>query len=209
MYTLYWRTDTGCFAPQAVLEEVGAAYELHPIDTKAGEHRTAAFLALNPRGQVPALRLPDGTVITESAAMVLHIADAHPAAGLLPPPGDSARAQAYRWLFFCVANIYEPVLRYNYSYTDRYTDDAGGRDGVRAAAARQMRESFAIIEHALDPGPYLLGARYSVADLYLTMLAVWDSAASGVGGCPRIQALCARVRERPAVARIWAQNFPS
>lgn len=207
MYTLYWRADSGAFAPHAALEEAGAPYLLHHIDTGKGEHRTPEYLALNPRGQVPTLRLPDGTMISESAAMVLHIADAHPATGLLPPPGDSARAQAYRWLFFCVANIYEAVLRSYYS--DRYTDDAGGRDGVRAAAARQMRDSFAIVERALDPGPYLLGGRYSVADLYLVMLAVWDSAANGVGGCPRIQALCARVRERPAVARIWAQNFPN
>ena len=207
MYTLYWRADSGAFAPHAVLEEVGAKYILHHVDTTKGEHRTADYLALNPRGQVPALRLPDGTVIGESAAMVLHIADAHPQAGLLPPPGDAARAQAYRWLFFCVANIYEAVLRFYYS--DRYTDDAAGCDGVRTAAQQHMRDSFAIVERALDPGPYLLGARYCVADPYLVMLAGWDSAANGVAGCPRIEALCARVRERPAVARIWAQNFPN
>lgn len=206
MYTLYWFPDTGAFAPQAVLEETGATYELRPIDTTKGEHRTATFLALNPRGQVPALRLPDGTVISESAAMVLHIADAYPAAGLLPPPGESARAQAYRWLFFCVANIYEADLRYYYA--DRYTDDAGGRDGVCAAAARHMRESFALIERALDPGPYLLGERYSVADVYLLMLAGWASTAESTTACPRIEALCRRVRERPAIARIWSRNFP-
>ncbi|HEY5598185.1 MAG TPA: glutathione S-transferase family protein, partial [Kiloniellales bacterium] len=185
MYTLYWCPDTGAFAPHAALEEAGAAYELRDIDTQTGAHRTAAYLAVNPRGQVPALRLPDGTVIGESAAMVLHIADAHPAAGLLPPPGDSARAQAYRWLFFCVANIYEADLRYYYA--DRYTDDAGGRDGVRAAAARQMRESFALIERALDPGPYLLGDRYSVVDVYLLMLAGWASTAEVTAGCPRLK----------------------
>ena len=206
MYTLYWRPDTGAFAPQAILEEVGAKYELHRIDTKTGEHRTPEYLAVNPRGQVPALRLPDGTVISESAAMVLHIADAHPAAGLLPPPGDSARAQAYRWLFFCVANIYEADLRF--FYADRYTDDTAGADAVRGAAARQMRDSLAIIEQALDSGPYLLGARYSVADPYLLMLTQWSSAVDGAADCPRIQALCALVRERPAIARIWAQNFP-
>jgi glutathione S-transferase len=80
---------------------------------------------------------------------------------------------------------------------------------MRTAAQWHMRDSFAIVERALDPGPYLLGARYSVADLYLMMLAGWDSAATGVAGCPRIEALCAWVRERPAVARIWAQNFPN
>ena len=206
MYKLYWSPDTGAFAPHAVLEEVGAAYELSRVDTTKGEHRTPAFLALNPRGQIPALALPDGTVISESAAMVLHLADAHPAAGLLPPPGDSARAQVYRWLFFCVANIYEADLRYY--CPERYTDDPAGRDGVRAAGARQMRDSFAIIERSLDPGPFLLGTRTSVADLYLTMLANWGSAAEAATGCPRIAKLCALVRARPAVARIWSQNFP-
>ena len=206
MYQLYWNPDTGAFAPHAVLEEVGAAYELKRVDTTKGEHRTPEFLALNPRGQIPALTLPDGTVISESAAMILHLADAHPATGLLPPPGDSARAQAYRWLFFLVANIYEADLRYYYA--DRYTEDAAGRDGVRAAGARQMRDSFVIVERALDPGPYLLGARYSVADLYLTMLANWGSAANAAADCPRIAKLCKLVRDRPAIARIWSQNFP-
>ena len=206
MYTLFWAPDTGAFAPQAVLEEAGADYELRVVDTEKDEHRTPEFLAINPRGQIPALRLPDGTTISESAAMVLHIADAHPAAGLLPPPGDAARAQVYRWLFFMAANVYEAELRYH--YTDRYTDDAAGLDAVRAAAARQLRESFALIENALEPGPYLLGEPYSVADLYLSMLATWASSANGAAACPRIQALRARVHERPAIARIWSRNFP-
>lgn len=205
MYTLFWAPNTGAFAPHATLEEVGANYELKLVDARKGEHRTPEYLNINPRGQVPALRLPEGSVMSESAAMVLHIADAHPAAGLLPPPGDAARAQAYRWLFYAVANIYEPELRYH--YTDRYTEIADGCDAVRGAAGRQIRESFALIEEALDPGPYLLGERYSVVDLYLLMLAGWASPADGAAGCPRIEALCTRVRERPAIKRALSRNF--
>ena len=82
MYRLYWAPDTGSMAPQVILEEVGADYELVLLNYDAHEETEADFLALNPRGQIPALVLPDGTIITESAAMVLHIADAHPEANL-------------------------------------------------------------------------------------------------------------------------------
>ena len=78
MYTLYWSADSGAFAVQAVLEELGQPYRREVMSTAAGDHRTPAFLAVNPMAQIPALRLPDGTIVTESGAMVAHLCDAHP-----------------------------------------------------------------------------------------------------------------------------------
>ena len=91
MYTLFWSVDTGAFGVQAVLEELGAL-PVRGLDTSQGQHRTPHYLAVNPMAQVPALRLPDGTVITELAAIVLHLCDAQPEAGAAASGGHSARA---------------------------------------------------------------------------------------------------------------------
>ena len=87
-YTLYWAPDTGAFVVEAVLEELALPYELVPVDTKRGEHRRPEYLALNPMAQVPVLRLPDGTHLTETAAMVLHLCD-----GILRPGSCRHRAR--------------------------------------------------------------------------------------------------------------------
>ena len=97
MYTLYWAADSGAFAIQALLEELEALYRREVVDTRRGEQRQPDYLALNPMAQVPTLRLPDGTVITETGAMLMHLCDAHPERGLLPTPGTSGRAIACRW----------------------------------------------------------------------------------------------------------------
>ena len=92
MYQLYWSKTSGAMAPEALFEEIGVEYEKIVIDTEKEEHRSAEFLAVNPMGQIPALVLPDGTLMTESAAILLQIVDQHPDAGLAPPVGSSERA---------------------------------------------------------------------------------------------------------------------
>ncbi len=206
MYKLYWSKETGALAPQAALEEAGAEYELIVTDTKTGAHQSADFLALNPRGQVPALMLPDGSIMTESAAMMLHIADAFPKAELMPPVSDAQRAQVYRWLIFAVANFYETDLRYY--YPQRYTTDVNGVDTVKAAAMRDFDKCFDMLEAVIGQGPFLLGKTYSIVDIYLTMLAYWHPDVDVLfNRCPSLQLLCDSVRARPAVERVWCQHY--
>ena len=157
MYTLYWSARTGAFVVHAMLEEIGVDYELVTVDTDKGEHQTAEFLAINPRGQIPALKLPDGSILTESAAIVLHLGDCHPEAGLLPETGDPARGQLYRWLFFATNNIYEADLRYYYA--DRYTTDTDGVEQVKAAALSTLDRWWDIVESTLGSDSYMLGDR--------------------------------------------------
>ena len=92
MYKLYWSKGSGAVAPQVMLEESGVPYEKIVVDLDKEENRRAEFLALNPLGQVPVLALPDGTIMTESAAMVLEIGDRHPESGLIPGVGSAERA---------------------------------------------------------------------------------------------------------------------
>ncbi|MFT4607010.1 MAG: glutathione S-transferase [Urechidicola sp.] len=209
MYRLYWAPDTGAFAPQVILEEVAADYELVVLDYDAHEETETDFLTLNPRGQIPALVLPDGKVITESAAMVLHISDAYPEAKLLPPLGSSERARVYRWLFYAVANLYESCLRINYSY--RFADDATAAALVKKTGRLDFDKYWGLLEKDMQDnqsnGPYLLGDQYSVIDPYLFMLIGWhDSPRKLLERSPHLAALFNAVRQRSAVSKIWDQN---
>ena len=85
MYKLYWAQGSGAMAPQALFEEIGAEYEKIVIDFEKQEHKSDEFLSVNPMGQIPALVLPDGTLMTETAAMLVQIVDRHPEAKLAPP----------------------------------------------------------------------------------------------------------------------------
>ncbi len=206
MYKLYWSKETGALAPQVALEEAGAEYELIVTNTEEGAHQSADFLTINPRGQVPALILPDGSVMTESAAMMLHIADEFPEANLIPPAGDVRRAQVYRWLFFMAVNFYETDLRYYYS--ERYTTDEAGAEGVKVAALRDFDKYFDMLDREIDAGPFVLGDRYTVLDIYLTMLAYWHPQVDAlVERCSSLKLLCDTVKARPAVERVWRQHY--
>jgi len=207
MYKLYWSPNTGALAPQILLEEVGADYQRIILDLAADEQNKDEYLAINPRGQVPALELADGSILTESAAIALHIADNHPDSGLLPPMGSSQRAQVYRWLFFAVANIYEADLRFYYS--EVYSGDPGCADPIKSQARIDMDAAWDLVEKELGDGPYLLGDNYSVIDPYLLMLSQWhEDTRELYQRCPRLMKLCEAVKARSACQAIWKQNYP-
>ena len=205
MYKLYWSRNTGAFAPQAMLEEIGADYEKLVVDTDTGAHRTADFLEINPMGQIPALVSPDGTLLTESMAMVLQLGDRHPEAGLLPAVGSAERATLYRWLLFMSTNIYDAALRYYYS--DRYTSDPDGAVGVKTAALRDMDRYWAVLASAIADGPHLVGDRFGAGDIYLTMLATWHPDGTRLfAEQPSIKAVFDLAAARPAVAKVLAEH---
>ncbi len=205
MYKLYWSKMSGAMAPQALFEEIGASYEKIIIDLDQEENRSADFLAVNPMGQIPALVLPDGTLMTESAAMVLHVVDRHPEAKLAPPAGSPERARFERWLLFMASTLYSADLR-TY-YPDRFTTDPDGLEGVKAAAVADMDRYFVMLDDALNPGPYLLGESFSAVDIYLWMLAAWHpNPQQMLERNPRVERLVKLVQARPAIARIWPEH---
>lgn len=207
MYKLYWSEDSGALAPQILLEEINAEYERITLDLEQGEEAKSEYLSINPRGQVPALVKPDGTVITESAAICLHLSDCHPEAKLMPPAESSERAQAYRWLFFAASNLYEGVLRLYYS--DRFTTDSDHAESVKSSAREYIDYCWSLLENELNGGPYLLGQTYSLVDPYLLMLTNWHEEPDLLfTKNPKLRKLCETVRSRSAVQRIWSQHFP-
>ena len=136
-------------AIEAALGLCGAAWTLIDTPRPKTDADRAALLAINPRGQVPILIHPDGTVITEGPAILLHLADAFPASGLAPAPGTSLRAWHDRWLAFFQANVYEGMLRE--LFPDRYTHDPAGGPAVAAAATDYVRRHFLIFETEVRP----------------------------------------------------------
>ncbi len=200
MYRLHTSMGSGGFAVEAVMAELGVKYQLVHVDLAAGEHRSAAFLELNPMAQVPVFEVPGGKVMTKSAAMVLFLVDRHTSPRLAPAVGSAARADFLRWLFFFV-QVYGTDLRIY--YPERYTSDPGGAEAVKAAATAAMNREFAIIDEAIGTSAYMLGARYSALDPYLTMLAHWHPDVAGLlKSCKNIARLAEKVKARKAIRAI-------
>jgi glutathione S-transferase len=170
MLTLYGSTGAGSVAPQALLTHLQVPFELKLIDFDANEHQSDAFLAINPRGQIPVLVLEDNSVLTESLAIMLHIADCHPSAGLSPAMGSTERAQLYRWMSFISTNVYEGLLRV--LYPDMYSTSSD-LDGVVESADQYLHAAFGIINQSLSEAPWLVGERTGITDIYLAMLLTW------------------------------------
>lgn len=108
-YKLYGRLGAGSLAPQILLQEVGVPYELVWVSRLPAE--VEALRRVSPAGKVPALVLADGTAMSESAAILIHLTIAHPAADLAPRAGTTAHARFLQWMVFLSANVYEAVLR--------------------------------------------------------------------------------------------------
>src|SRR5258708_9187120 len=129
-YTLYGDLGSGAFSAEAGLGEAGAPYSFELVSLEKHEQKQPAFLAINPSGKMPALRLPEGEIVTESAAILLTLADHFPQARLLPPQASNGRAQAYRWLAFMAGEIY-PIVEI-VDYPERFTPPRGAADAPRA-----------------------------------------------------------------------------
>src|SRR5210317_1860120 len=170
MLTLHGATGAGSVAPQALLTHLRVPFELKLIDFDANEDRSEAFLAINPRGQIPVLVLEDNSVLTESLAIMLHIADCNPAAGLSPATGSNERAQLYRWMSFVATNVYEGLLRV--LYPDMYTTGSD-HAAVVDSADQYLHEAFTVINSHLGQTSSLVGDRPGIADIYLAMLLTW------------------------------------
>jgi glutathione S-transferase len=200
---LWWVPGAASLAVHMLLEETGEPYELRLREGEPDEPTPPELLAVNPEGRVPVLEL-DGQVLTESAAICLHLADRHPEAGLVPAPGTPERAELYRRLMFFTNTVQETTLRFFYPW--RYVAAGGPDEGVRTRAIERLDGIYDRLEGELD-GPYVLGERVSVADHYLFMLVRWGRRLPRPAWeRPRLAAHWLRVAERPAVARVLADE---
>ncbi len=207
-YTIFGDKGSGAFSAEAALAEAGAPYAFHAVSLQENEQKKPEFLALNPSGKVPALRLPEGAVMTESAAILLAIADRFPDARLLPPEGSTARAQAYRWLAFMTSEIY-PMVELS-DYPERFAPEGAEAEALRGKARERIRERLLIVERSLE-GPWFLSSGFSILDIYAAMFTRWRASIGpdwlAEGHIPRLDAVCAALRKRPAIAPVWTRHF--
>ena len=195
MYTLYWAKRTSAIAPDAVLSEAGVDFTRHEVKRTDGRVDDPAFENISPMKQIPALVLPGGAVLCESAAIALTLAERHPEAGMLPPAGSDERALVYRWLMHIVCNIYESDLRH--SYADRYTTDPDGVAGVKTAAEERWDRAFRVVEDGIGDGPWFLGGQFTLADVYLAATVCWHyDPPALLARTPNIARVCGNVRKR-------------
>lgn len=207
-YRLYGRRQTGSMVVEAALAITGADWTMETVAKPQTPSELASLEQINPRGQVPILIHPDGTVITEGPAILLHLADAFPAAGLAPAPGSSARAWHDRWLAFFHANIYEGMLRE--LFPDRYTTDPMGASAVQAAATAYVQRHFLILEAEVSRRGltgFFCGTTPSMLDLYVWMLCFWLDATWLEKSCPRLFSHWQRMRGLNALAPVEATHF--
>ena len=205
MYELYWGKNSAALAPEAVLEEAGLPYEKVLIDFKRKETRSPDYLAINPAGYLPALITPEGDILYESATIVLYLCDRHQL-DLAPRPGERERGLFYRSLFYMTNTVQEAYKLYY--YPERYAGDGADLQATCVQALALLLERWAVVDRALAAaGPFLLGERFSAADIYLAMLVTWHpeeaeflARFAGIKRC--FEAACAR----PIFGRVIAAH---
>lgn len=200
MYKLFYAPGSAAMAPHAALEETGAPHELVLVDTGSNAHKKPEYLKLNPNGRVPTL--VDGEhVIYESAAIMMHLADKHPNAGLAPAPGTPERGLYYQWLVYMTNTVQEAYIEY--FHADYYAKTESAQAEVKATSEARLQPMFAILDKALEQGPYLLCDKFSGADIFLMMMARWSrNMAKPATTYPNIRRCVDLVLARPAVQRM-------
>ena len=175
MIQLHYYPGNASMTPHIVLRELGLPFELLQVDRANAEHKSAAYLKLNPNGLIPVL--VDGSlVLYETAAIVLHLVDSQPAAALAPPLGSAERAAFYKWLFWLSGSV--QAMMPHYFYSDRMVapGNAAGTLEVKAQAEAKLAGYFDQIDTQLAShgGPWLLGNQYSALDPYTFTLCRWS-----------------------------------
>jgi glutathione S-transferase len=207
MLTLHYFPSNASFAPHVLLREIGLPFELQLVDRTRGAHKAPEYLKLNPNGLIPVLADGD-LVLYETAAILLHLADTHPAARLAPALATPERAHFYKWLFWLSNTMQARLI--TYFYPERLVDE-----GQAAAAAQVKAHAQAAVDDCLRQldallaghgGPWLLGAQYGAADPLAFMLCRWTR---GFKGSPpardyvHLGRYLQRMLERPAVRQAF------
>jgi glutathione S-transferase len=205
MYILYGGDYTRAPLVQWVLDEGRIPYELRKVDIVNGEHRSAAFLAINPAGLVPVLITPEGDTLHETAALMLYLAGRHELTGLGPRPGDPDWGNFLAAVFHVAADIQSEMKRFHFPhrFSLREADNLAIQDSARALVMSRL----AVIDARLARrGPHLLGDRFSLADFYLCFWIAYLDHEAACAAFPAIATLYRLVHARPTASRWLADT---
>jgi len=207
---VYGQRGTGSVPVEATLLLLGEPYRLverAPTEKpEAGDISDAEMARLNPMQQVPALVLPNGELMTESAAILIHLADSHPAACLSPAPGDPKRPAFLRWMTYVSAQIYGQVWARD--DPGRLAADEAHKAVILARTAERMAHCWRIMDTQVNPGRYILGSDLSVLDLYVTVVSCWGPRRPRFyQEAPKLTEVVRRVDQDPRLAAFWAERL--
>lgn len=202
MYTLYYSPATASMVVHQALLEIGADYQLELVDFDQNAQHSADYLKLNPNGRVPTLII-DGRPVYESVALLTILAERHPEAKLIPPPGTAAREAWLQWAVY-LSNTLMSTYRLWF-----YPSELGAEEhtpAMQTVLAQKIEAVWDQLEtHLSKHGPYMLGAEFSGIDLLLTMLMRWSrNMPRPATQWPALKQLADTVRARPSWSRLYA-----
>ena len=206
--TLYGAKGSGAVAVEAALRVIGQDYALIDSNTFDPSDRASGdkVLAANPMRQVPALVLAGGEVVTESAAILIWLAEQHPQARLAPLAGAPARAQFLRWMSFVSSAIYS--LYWVKDDPSRLVPDSTGHAALHQRVLGRIADCWGMMERQISPGRYLLGEELCVLDLYVTVVSQFSPGRECFYEvAPRMGKVVRRVDQDPRLTALWAERM--
>ena len=212
-FTVYGAAGSGSVPVEAALTLLGLAYTVVEAPTWEGEAERDKVAPVNPMRQLPVLVTPDGEILTESAAILIWLADRHhPAsragAGLAPGPDDARRGQFLRWMSFVPAAIYS--MYWVRDVPERLAgDDPEDQARILQRTEDRIAECWGMMDRQIEPGRFLLGDTLTVLDLYVAVASRWTPRrARFYEVAPKMAAVVKRVDELPELRGFWAERFP-
>ena len=209
MYTLYGKKGSGSASVQTALEIIGAPYRI--IETASWEPNEAFqdLLKLNPIGQIPTLVLPDGTALSESAAILIHLATVHPNSRLLPEH-SIARAQSIRGLVFIAANCYPAITIIDFPERFCENPDEQMQARIRAGTRARLHKHWEIFADVFEAGPFLNGENIGALDLYAAVVSKWSGSRQYLQQTrASFHDTLMRIDAHAKVAPVFAQHWPA
>jgi glutathione S-transferase len=205
MLKLFWAPKTCALASHIALEEAGASYTLARVDFRANEQRNPPYLAINPKGRVPALVTDRGT-LTETPAILGFLAQSFPNASLAPLEDPFAFAQVQAFNSYLCSTVHVAHAHRVRGY--RWADDPAAIKEMQRKVPQTVGECFALIEENMFAGPWVMGNAYTICDPYLFTLAQWlDGDGVDIARFPKVADHSRRMSERPAVTRAIAAEL--
>lgn len=207
-FTLYGAAGSGSVPVEAAMTLIGLDYHVIEAVTWEGEAERDKVAVVNPMRQIPALILPSGEILTESAAILIWLADSYPQARLGPALGDPRRAQFLRWMSFIPAAIYS--MFWVRDVPSRLVgDDAAAQAELRLRTAERITDCWRMMDSQITPGRFLLGDELSVLDLYVAVASRWSPRrARFYAEAPRMVEVVRRVDALAELQAFWAARFP-
>ena len=204
-YKLYYALGSAAMGVRVILEEIDAPYELIETTIDMDKPRPPEQLALNPNGWIPVL-IWDDRAMYECAAITVFLCDRHPEAALAPRVDEAARGLFLQTLVY-FSNSVQNAFQLNY-YPDRFADSPADEPSAQRRGIRRLRETWKVVDDQIGDNRWILGERFSAADIYLFMLTTWLNRSRGhpsTDEFPNVKRIAEAVMKRPSVQLVYEQ----